>query len=291
MSMTIDKFKSYQLTQFIDENYPKEYLFSKREHEKLGYNGFNYQGKYYKVYTPELNSILLCKQLETLESEIINGLFYISDYVEGYLEGQSFFKDNYQPNINTLYGENARLYVMDIHNNFFHTLHSSKYIRSPRGYEGWEYFKKNFPILVNGNIIKEYGFFSGIVFEVEELIRKHYELFKSFDKCKHNLSLHQTENKTKKYFAKHYVLAYMIECHAKGKSIPSRKDDLQLIGSERIGVGKGNTFYKNFLRINRKDLNVEKNLIEIGGEDWREAVINLSNVPQLVDEYLQKKQL
>jgi hypothetical protein len=88
------------------------------------------------------------------------------------------------------------------------------------------------------------------------------------------------------------VLAYLFECNAKGESYPiGNKKELERIGNNRMEAGKGNTFYKVFNEIIRKDLNVENNLIEIGGEYWRKAVIKLTKEPELVEKYLQNKHL
>ena len=104
--------------------------------------------------------------------------------------------------------------------------------------------------------------------------------------------LSSKQTKKIKYKAAIHVLAFMFDCHAKGESPPfGKKSKLEEIGNERIGANKGNRFYKVFLEICYKDLNVETKLIEIGGEDWREAVIKLSKYPELVESYLQRKQL
>lgn len=101
-----------------------------------------------------------------------------------------------------------------------------------------------------------------------------------------------TENDTIKYTAKHYVLAYLIECNAKGESFPiGQKKELEKIGNKKMGAGKGNRFYKVFNEVVRKDLNLETNLIEIGGENWRTIVKDLSNEPKTIEAYLQSKQL
>lgn len=98
--------------------------------------------------------------------------------------------------------------------------------------------------------------------------------------------------KNKTLPAKYYVLTYLIEGNAKGESFPKgQRKELEKIGAKIMGEGRGNTFYKNFNKISRKDLNVEKNLIEIGGEHWREIVKTLSNDPETVEIYLQSKQL
>jgi len=100
------------------------------------------------------------------------------------------------------------------------------------------------------------------------------------------------ESKTKRYTTKHYVLAYLFECNAEGKSYPiGNKIELECIGNERIGVGKGNTFYKVFNKIVSKKLKSNRDLIDIGGEYWRKAVIELTKAPELVEIYLQNNHL
>lgn len=99
-------------------------------------------------------------------------------------------------------------------------------------------------------------------------------------------------SETAKYTTKHYALTYIIECHAKGEILPiGRKKELEQIGNERMGKGKGNRFYKVFNTIINKDLNSEDHLIEIGGRNWRNTVKVLSNIPEIIEQYLQSKQL
>jgi hypothetical protein len=93
-----------------------------------------------------------------------------------------------------------------------------------------------------------------------------------------------------KIITKHYVLAYLIECHATGESIPiGEKSKLEQIGNERMGLGKGNTFYKNVNNITQKDLNIENNLIAIGGENWRDIILKITKHPKSIKEYIQTK--
>jgi hypothetical protein len=95
-----------------------------------------------------------------------------------------------------------------------------------------------------------------------------------------------------KFFTKHHVLAYIFECYAKGLQPPNgNKKELEKIGSKRMGEGKKNTFYKIFNEISTKDLHSESVLIKNCGENWRDAVIELSQDPELVENYLINKQL
>ncbi|RXG21247.1 hypothetical protein [Leeuwenhoekiella marinoflava] len=111
-----------------------------------------------------------------------------------------------------------------------------------------------------------------------------------------DISLPEQTTTTKKiirYKAKHYVLTYLIECNAKDLSFPiGQKKELEQIGSKIMGAGKGNTFYKNFNSIiNKYNINNTSHLIEIGGENWRTIVKDISNEPELIETYLQSKQI
>jgi hypothetical protein len=139
------------------------------------------------------------------------------------------------------------------------------------------------------------GFFKGFEAQVQEALNSFLNYSNNQQQSNIQPLRHQLINSKadiKKYQAKHYVLAYIFECDAKGVGYPTgNKIELERIGSERIGAGKGNRFYKVFNATIGKDLNSENDLIEIGGENWRDAVIELSKDPELVKEYLQNKLL
>lgn len=95
-----------------------------------------------------------------------------------------------------------------------------------------------------------------------------------------------------KYTAKHYALTYILDCKAIGESLPhGNKKELEKIGNKRIGIGRGNTFYKNYNEITNKDFSIEENLIEIAGEDWRKIILKLSNDPEKLEQYLRSIQM
>ena len=101
------------------------------------------------------------------------------------------------------------------------------------------------------------------------------------------------ESEPIKYKATHYALAYIFDCDAKGRPrLEGRKNELEKIGRERSNNKiDGNTFYKAFNRINNKDLNIERNLIDITGTNWKNIILDLSEAPDLLDKYLKTKQL
>ncbi len=146
------------------------------------------------------------------------------------------------------------------------------------------------PLTFTDKKIYYYGYCNAIAYSIDEICKKAGITKNDFEILKPQQT--NNENETVRITTKHYVLAYVIECNATGKSLPiGQKKELERIGNKRIGKGKGNYFYKVFHQVIKKDLNVEKNLIEIGGEDWRTIVKNISNEPEAIESYLQSKQL
>lgn len=105
----------------------------------------------------------------------------------------------------------------------------------------------------------------------------------------------QEKKEPRKLKAEHYALAYIFDCNAIGESIAyGSKKELENIGKKRTeGKNSGNTFYKAVTRIlnKYKDLNSEKTLVEIAGEDWKVIILELTKYPEELKKYLQSKQL
>lgn len=98
-----------------------------------------------------------------------------------------------------------------------------------------------------------------------------------------------------KFTVKQYALAYIFDCNSIGESLVyGSKKELEKIGKNRnIGDFAPNTFYKavrNTLK-DYKDLNIETNLVEIAGEDWKAVLFELSKYPEELKKYLQSKKL
>jgi hypothetical protein len=95
-----------------------------------------------------------------------------------------------------------------------------------------------------------------------------------------------------KLFAKHYALAYIFDSYSSGTTIPvGDKKEIERIGNTIMGVGRGNSFYKNFNKLINQDLNSEQILLDFIGLNWREALLFLSKNPNEVKDYLQSKGL
>jgi hypothetical protein len=108
----------------------------------------------------------------------------------------------------------------------------------------------------------------------------------------YSIRLDQSQKNEQKLFAKHHVLTYLIECNSKGENYPTNiKKELERIGQQRMKGTSGNTFYKAFGRIHHKNIDSIKTLSEIGGDNWREIVLSLTNDREKVEAYLQSKGL
>ena len=186
---------SYFLNNFDDETLKALNIDGfNRSYNKRGYFVIKTDTDEVKVYTSEL-SLVLCsktlpaKNLDSKQLTTINGSDYIDTYVEGYKEGRKYFEKEFALPPGTLYGPNAEYYVMNIHANYFHTMHVI-------GQPGWNYVRNCYPSVISHKIIKEFAYYSGIVSIVEELVKKHPKLFLNFEKCEHS---NQTENDENKY--------------------------------------------------------------------------------------------
>jgi hypothetical protein len=149
-----------------------------------------------KIYTPELAVILTINELLVINSETkiqtkINRIEYLNTYIEAYKEGERYFENEHKVSPNILYSDKAEQYVRDIHSNFFHIKHQNDF-------EGWGSVKNQYPEYFTHKIVKNYGFYSGIVNKLEEQIMAHPILFASLDKCEHKLTSKQNETKTEK---------------------------------------------------------------------------------------------
>jgi len=129
-------------------------------------------------YNPQIAYILnkedlIVQNLETHENTTINGNAYTQTYINAYIEGAKYFDSEYKVSPSTLYGEKADTYVNDLKLKYFHS--KIKAIHS-----GWWYVKNETFLLLTHEVIKEYGFYSGLVSKVEEQAIKYPKLFENF---------------------------------------------------------------------------------------------------------------
>jgi len=224
----------YWLTSIFNEQEQTKhpYLTFKKEIQTHGYFVVNTETDSVKVFTPELAVVLTSQELpvrnmDTKKATILNGWKHLLTYIEGYKEGEQYFEKEFKVSPDTLYGENAEKYVRDIHLNFFHLKHAG-------ANEGWGYVKKQHPITLTHKLVKEYGYYSGIVNKVEEQVKKYPRLFATFDKCEHNLPPQQAETITDKLKAKLGQYGFFELPAVKRLSAQNRQSLIELISSNGL---------------------------------------------------------
>lgn len=166
-----------------------QYKIFKRQIENNGSFIVKFDNEIINVYTPELALIFTSKELparqrDTKKQTTVNGTNYLDTFIKAYKKGEQDFEKEFAISPNILYGANASQYVRDIHFNYFH----SKYTKARKG---WQFVKKQYPIILTHKAIDEHGYFSGIVSKVDEMIKKYPKLFQTFDKCEHQLQPNQ----------------------------------------------------------------------------------------------------
>jgi hypothetical protein len=170
------------LTTFLDEQVQKgnEYKNLKRLIENRGFFNIKLDTHKVKCYTPELALILTtkslqAKNLETKEDVTLNRFEYLNSYEQGFIEGEQYFEGNYGVEHNTLIsGENFKNNIELLRTEYFQ-VKTCKYDENEK--EGWVFVKATYPIVLTHNEIKEYGYYSGIVSKVDELLKKFNKQF------------------------------------------------------------------------------------------------------------------
>lgn len=85
----------------------------------------------------------------------------------------------------------------------------------------------------------------------------------------------------------HHVLVYLFEVTIAGEELLlGKKSVIESLGNQRLGAGRGNTFYKIFNKIARNDLTSEEFLVEVGGEHWRKIILEISTNSEDIEAYL-----
>lgn len=148
-----------------------------------GSKSIKVKDRLFKVYSAQLyfilTEIIKAKKVGSQEDVVLDGREYLKTYTEAYKEGEAYFESNHKAGIDTLYSK-GNDYIKNLHYNFFH-------IPLPKLRTGWSWIKNCYPFIISHSIIKDFGFYAGLVSEVEELQEKHPAPFMNFDKCEENL--------------------------------------------------------------------------------------------------------
>jgi hypothetical protein len=106
----------------------------------------------------------------------IKTIEFTRSYVDGYVEGVNYFKKEFGVNSNILYGPHAAEFIKNLHHNQYHKWHNSFL-------NGWEDVRYHYPTIISDSVMHEFGYFAGILSEVEEMKNIHRTIFLKYDKC------------------------------------------------------------------------------------------------------------
>jgi hypothetical protein len=182
-----------------------------------------------KIYKAELALVLTSHALtgehRDLKNPIeLNSQEYLKTYIEAFTEGEGFFEDNFKASPEVLYGANQKQYIQDLHNNYFHIQHHP-------GKEGWNCVRHQHPFILTHEEVKTFGYYSGLVSKVDELVERHPQLFANFNKGNgddypRNAEINRTDLRQK--IEKHFEF-FSGPCPRKHKTILSDDDFKKLI--------------------------------------------------------------
>ena len=220
----------YWITTFLEEASKKaECNIYKREIAVNGYFLVKSGPHTVNIYTTELALILTSPALVGEHRELknpieLNSQEYLKTYIEAFTEGERYFDAEFKASPEVLYGANQKQYIQDLHNNYFHIQHHP-------GKEGWSYVKHQYPFILTHEAMETFGYYSGVVSKVDELVERHPQLFATFNECTSVESLGNAEiNRTKlrQKIEKHFEF-FSGQCPRKHKTILSDDDFKKLI--------------------------------------------------------------
>lgn len=138
---------------------------------------------------------------------------------------------------------------------------------------------------------KDYGIYVGRLFKAWSIILQSPDYFIDGFEDEKQKNEDEPENDQQNLKAAHYVVAFIYDCHALGKSLPDgNKKLLEEIGQKRMGKNKpSNTFYKNFNKLIRRDFNNTEQWESLLGANWRDIILQLSECPVELKKYLETK--
>lgn len=145
----------------------------------------------------------------------------------------------------------------------------------------------------NKKRIRDLGFSNGVFCAYSDFENDFINEFKKYS-SKTNEPTKITPPPTKgKITGNHYALTYIMDCHANGiKPITGDKINLSNYFEERF-KSNGVSIYSRYKEVNgiKYDLNSNDDLKAIASEHWREIILELSENPTKLEQYLKGKNL
>jgi len=222
----------YVVTDFLEET--KKTLVFKTYRREIAVNGYFLvkSGPHSsKIYTAELAMVLTSSALTGEHRDLKrptepNSQEYLHTYIEAFTEGERHFETELKASPEVLYGANHKQYIQDLHNNYFNIQHR-------QGKEGWSYVKHQYPFILTHEVMKTFGYYSGVVSKVDELAERHPELFATFYECSNDIHSNQIEHENRETelrqkIEKHFGF-FSGQCPRKHKTILNPEDYARLI--------------------------------------------------------------
>ncbi len=135
-----------------------------------------------KVYNTELSLVLVSEKIPAVNMLVpkgsnrnteFSGVEFIDLYVSAYNEGREYFKKAYPIPDSGIYSSFGEVYAKEIYRNFQSIQCDDK---------GWRYVIDYAPGIISNSIIKEYGYYAGIVSKIEELVDVYPLFFEEMEK-------------------------------------------------------------------------------------------------------------
>ncbi|WP_175635985.1 hypothetical protein [Pedobacter ghigonis] len=172
----------------------------------------------------------------------VNPMGYINTFLEGFKKGREYFSENFKITPEIIYGGNSSAYIEDLHEHYYHS--------EIKNFEkGWSFVKTTYPLMLSHQTVAEYGHYSGIVSEVNDLIAKYPILFRDFDK-------HSTDDT---HLSKNEPSTFPLSYSSSDKLFEAFNSAWHSIHAELSGnsfkAEKQNAVYENFAKDFLEDFN------------------------------------
>lgn len=151
-----------------------------REIDEKGYMGFRWEKILTKVYTPELMYILSNKNIELWNNEkgkeeAVNNQPFRIAYADGFLAGEKYFEQKWQIDKAILSSPSAPSFIKSLLENYF-----KSGVKKKLDVKGWNYVKRQFPLVLSEAIIYDFGKHSGIVSKADEIFLEYAPYFEPY---------------------------------------------------------------------------------------------------------------
>lgn len=163
---------------FLNAQTTNEYKDFLEDFKRKGSETFRYEEEdvVIHIYTPELAYVLTLNQIIPTDNfdngskEVLDTIEFLDYFYEGFKNGLNAFQKEFELSPDIIYGRDISNYLEDLK---FHCF--KKNIKHYK--QGWSFVRLHFPLTFQKELIIEYGYYSGLVRSIDELIEKKPSLF------------------------------------------------------------------------------------------------------------------